>query len=121
MFVQELDRPQYLVVEKRGFDDRELRLTPDMVQYLYRLQQDSLLLQGFLREVYQAGDQSWRLGPPQWLVNRVNDEKPEQPVSDQASSKTLRLKPKQMGSSTNTSQSSSDTKGPLVGTNPTSN
>lgn len=121
MFVQELDRPAYLVVEKRGFDDKELGASGNVLSTVLRLQDEANKLQLWLREVYLAGDYSHRVAVPSWLLNEAaNDAMREQQGTDQASSKTLRLKPTKMALSTSTKVSSSGTKAPQDGTNQTS-
>ena len=101
MFIQELDRPAYLIVEKRGFFDKELGVTPQQIAELKKLQDRANMLQLWLREVYHAGDNSHKVEAPPWLVE-LSERKQDAQVSDPGSSKTLRLTPKQTASSSST-------------------
>lgn len=122
MFVQELDRPAYLIVPSRGFDDRQLGITGDVLDYALSLQVQANLLQLWLREVYSRGDSSYRVEAPPWLLEgAANAAMQKQRDSEAASSKTLRLKQQPKASATSTSPSSSVTKEPPGGTNQTSN
>lgn len=106
MFVQELDRPAYLVVEKRGFDDKELGVSGDVLRTVLRLQQRANELQLWLREVYLAGDNSFRVPAPPWLLDEAaNDAMQRSQASVQASSKKSRSKQSETESSTSTKQS----------------
>lgn len=105
MFVQELDRPEYLIVERRGFDDKELGIEGEVLEAALAIQQRSHQLQQWLREVYQTGDRSYRVGPPPWLVDQVNAAKQKPQDTEAGSSKKSPGRPKSKGSSSNTSPS----------------
>jgi hypothetical protein len=105
MYVTELDRPAYLIIEKRGFDDKELGIDPRYIRAAREAQDRSNELQQWLREVYLAGDRSYRVGPPSWLVE-LADGKPEQRDIEVVLNKTLPKTSKQKASSSSTNQSS---------------
>lgn len=106
MFIQELDRPCYVLVDKRGFDDKELPVVSEAVaSYIRAEEARSQKFQLWLREVYMAGDRSYRAEVPPWVLEgAANAEMQKQQDSAPASSKTLRLQPKQKASATNTNQ-----------------
>jgi hypothetical protein len=107
MFVQELDRPSYLVIEKRGFDDKELPVLSDVeLAYILEEQTRANRLQLWLREVYMAGDRAYRTEVPQWVLEGVQNAALQK---RQASGQTLKKKSpspvKQEASATDTNQS----------------
>lgn len=106
MFIQELDRPFYLLVEKAGFFDKELTLDQGLSSTLVDIQNKAIKAQEFLRTVYMGGDRP-KVEVPLWLVKEEQDgQKLAKLATEVASRKTLQLPPKAKASSSNTNPSS---------------